>query len=82
MVVVKRRISIRIDGTPLRSFDANIRELLRTRPNSLSYDQTRRLRWCRPRPEPLTIQHRGQLADELAHSVGTFSNGTNEIGSL
>jgi hypothetical protein len=46
-------------------FDPDTRELLRTRPNPLSYDQARKLRGARPagpppRPsvEPVTVQRR------------------------
>jgi hypothetical protein len=60
-----RRVSIRIDDTTLMFFDPDTRELLRTRPNPLTYDQARRLRGARPagpppRPsvEPVTAQRR------------------------
>ncbi len=60
-----RRVSIRIDAATLMFFDPDTRELLRTRPNPLSYDQARKLRGARsagppPRPsvEPVTIQRR------------------------
>lgn len=46
-------------------FDPDTRELLRTRPNPLTYDQARRLRGARPagppprpRTEPITVQRR------------------------
>jgi transposase InsO family protein len=60
-----RRVTIRIDDTTLMFFDPNTRELLRTRPNPLTYDQARTLRGSRPagpppRPsvEPITVQRR------------------------
>ncbi len=60
-----RRVTIRIEDTTLMFFDPDTRELLRTRPNPLTYDQTRRLRGARPagpppRPsvEPVTAQRR------------------------
>jgi hypothetical protein len=60
-----RRISIRIEAATLMFFDPATRELLRTRPNPLSYDQARKLRGARPagpppRPsvEPVTVQRR------------------------
>jgi hypothetical protein len=55
----------RIEASTLMFFDPDTRELLRTRPNPLTYDQTRTLRGARPaglppRPsvEPVTIQRR------------------------
>ncbi|MGH3889722.1 MAG: hypothetical protein ACRDSZ_24700 [Pseudonocardiaceae bacterium] len=60
-----RRISIRIEAATLMFFDPDTRELLRTRPNPLSYDQARTLRGARPagppprpRTEPVTVQRR------------------------
>ncbi|MDQ4033673.1 MAG: IS481 family transposase [Actinomycetota bacterium] len=60
-----RRVSIRIDTATLMFFDPDTRELLRTRPNPLSYDQARTLRGARPagpppRPsvQPVTVQRR------------------------
>lgn len=60
-----RRVSVRIEAATLMFFDPDTRELLRTRPNPLSYDQARKLRGARPagpppRPsvEPVTIQRR------------------------
>jgi hypothetical protein len=59
------RIAIRIEETTLMFFDPGTRELLRTRPNPLTWDQARRLRGARPagpppRPstEPVTVQRR------------------------
>jgi transposase InsO family protein len=60
-----RPVSIRIDQTTLAFFDPATRQLLRARPNPLSWDQVRRLRGARPagpppRPstEPVTVQRR------------------------
>jgi transposase InsO family protein len=60
-----RRVSIRIEDHTLLFFDPTTRELLRTRPNPLTYDQARRLRGARPagpppRPsiEPVTVSRR------------------------
>ncbi len=59
------RVAIRIEETTLMFFDPDTRELLRTRPNPLTWDQARRLRGARPagpppRPstEPVTVQRR------------------------
>ncbi len=60
-----RRVTIRIEDATLMFFDPDTRELLRTRPNPLSYHQARKLRGARPagsppRPpvEPVTVQRR------------------------
>jgi len=60
-----RRVSIRIDDATLMFFDPDTRELLRTRPNPLNWDQARTLRGARPagpppRPpvEPVTVHRR------------------------
>jgi hypothetical protein len=60
-----RQVTIRIDGTSLAFFDPETRELLRTRPSPLSYDQATQLRGARPagpppRPslEPVRVQRR------------------------
>ena len=62
-----RRVTIRIEAATLMFFNPDTRELLRTRPNPLTYDQARRLRGARPagpppRPslEPITAQRRPQ----------------------
>ena len=58
-----RQVGIRIEDKTLMFFDPETRELLRTRPSPLSWDQARRLRGARPagpppRPsaEPVTVQ--------------------------
>jgi transposase InsO family protein len=58
-----RQVGIRIEDKTLMFFDPGTRELLRTRPSPLSWDQARRLRGARPagpppRPsaEPVTVQ--------------------------
>jgi transposase InsO family protein len=43
-ILAGRRISIRIEAATLMFFDPDTRELLRTRPNPLTYDQARKLR--------------------------------------
>lgn len=64
-ILAGRRVSIRIDPTMLSFFDTETRELLRTRPNPMTWDQVLRLRGSRPagpppRPtcEPVTVQRR------------------------
>jgi hypothetical protein len=47
-VLAGRRVSIRIEDATLMFFDPDTRELLRTRPNPLSWDQARKLRGARP----------------------------------
>jgi transposase InsO family protein len=60
-----RRVAIRVEENTLMFFDPATRELLRTRPNPLTWEQARRLRGARPagpppRPstEPVTVQRR------------------------
>jgi transposase InsO family protein len=60
-----RRVSIRIEEATLMFFDPETRELLRTRPSPLTWDQARTMRGARPagpppRPatEPITAQRR------------------------
>jgi transposase InsO family protein len=60
-----RRVSIRIEESVLMFFDPETRELLRTRPNPMTYDQARAQRGARPagppprpRTEPITVQRR------------------------
>jgi transposase InsO family protein len=64
-ILAGRRVTVRIDGTALVFFDPDTRELLRTRPSPITYDQTMRLRGGRPagpppRPslEPVRVQRR------------------------
>jgi hypothetical protein len=60
-----RRVADRIEPQLLSFFDPETRELLRTRPNPLSWEQARKLRDARPagRPpgpstEPITVKRR------------------------
>jgi hypothetical protein len=60
-----RRVSVRIEENTLMFFDPETRELLRTRPSPLTWDQARALHGARPagpppRPstEPVTAQRR------------------------
>jgi hypothetical protein len=60
-----RQVGIRIEADVLMFFDLDTRELLRTRPNPLTAEQTRRIRGARkagppPRPstEPIRVQRR------------------------
>ncbi len=62
-ILAGRQVGIRIEATTLMFFDPRTRQLLRTRPSPLSWDQARRLRGARPagptpRPsaEPVTVQ--------------------------
>lgn len=64
-ILAGRRVTIRIEQATLMFFAPDTRELLRTRPNPLSWDQARKLRGARPagpppRPsaEPVTVQRR------------------------
>ncbi|MFI6504399.1 IS481 family transposase [Nonomuraea typhae] len=60
-----RRVGIRIEGGTLMFFDPDTRQLLRSRPNPLTYDQARKLRGARPAGPPphtctaaITVQRR------------------------
>ena len=62
-ILGSRRVAIRTEETTLMFFDPESRELLRTRPNPLTWDQARMLRGARPagpppRPscKPVTVQ--------------------------
>jgi transposase InsO family protein len=64
-ILAGRRVAIRIEAATLCFFDPATRELLRTRPNALTDEQTARLQGTRPagpppRPttEPVTAQRR------------------------
>jgi transposase InsO family protein len=64
-ILAGRRVTVRIDGTALAFFDPDTRQLLRTRPSHLTYDQAAQLRGARPagsppRPdlEPVRVQRR------------------------
>jgi transposase InsO family protein len=67
-----RRVSIRIEETTLMFFDPGTRELLRTRPNPLTWDQARRLRGARPAgppPQPTTAP---VTAQRVASNTGVI----------
>jgi transposase InsO family protein len=64
-ILAGRRVSIRVEEATLMFFDPETRELLRTRPSPLTWDQARAMRGARPagpppRPstEPVTAQRR------------------------
>ncbi len=64
-ILAGRRVSIRIEPTLLLVFDPQTRELLRTRPNPLTWAQALRVQSAgpagpppRPRTEPVTVQRR------------------------
>lgn len=64
-ILAGRRVTVRIEEHTLMFFNPDTRELLRTRPNPLTYEQARKLRGARPagappRPavEPITVQRR------------------------
>ncbi|MHA6793805.1 IS481 family transposase [Pseudonocardia bannensis] len=64
-ILAGRRVTIRIDPTMLAFFDPDTRQLLRTRPNTMTWEKVLRLRGTRPagpppRPnlEPVTVQRR------------------------
>jgi transposase InsO family protein len=67
-----RRVSIRVEANTLMFFDPDTRELLRTRPNPLTPEQTAALHGARPagpppRPssEPVTVQRRASATGAI-----------------
>ena len=83
------RVSIRIDAATLIFFDPDTRELLRTRPNPLSYDQAAKLRGARPagplpRPsvEPVTEQRRPSATGVIWSSAKKLALGRNNAHTV
>ena len=54
-----RRVSIRVEQATLMFFDPETRELLRTRPSPLTWDQARRMRGARPAGPPPPLGRAG-----------------------
>jgi hypothetical protein len=51
-ILAGRRVSIRVEEATLMFFDPETRELLRTRPSPLTWDQARAMRGARPAGPP------------------------------
>jgi hypothetical protein len=67
-----RRVSVRIEETTLMFFDPQTRELLRTRPNPLTWDQARRLRGARPAGPPPQPSTAPVTAQRVASNTGVI----------
>ena len=67
-----RRVSIRIEETTLMFFDPGTRELLRTRPNPLTWDQARKLRGARPAGPPPQPSTAPVTAQRVASNTGVI----------
>jgi transposase InsO family protein len=65
-----RRVSVRIEETTLMIFDPQTRELLRTRPSPLTWDQARRLRGARPAGPPPRPSAAPVTAQRVASNTG------------
>ena len=67
-----RQVSVRIEEATLMFFDPETRELLRTRPSPLTWDQARRLRGARPAGPPPQPSHAPVIAQRVASSTGAI----------
>jgi hypothetical protein len=84
-----QRVCVRIDQTTLMVFDPDTRELLRTRPNPLTYAQARTLRGARPagppprpRVEPVTVQRRVSTTGVIMVAGQVVSVGRGHGGTI
>ncbi len=67
-----RRVSVRIEENTLMFFDPVTRELLRTRPSPLTWDQARRLRGARPAGPPPRPSTEPVTAQRVASNTGVI----------
>ena len=67
-----RRVSVRIEESTLMFFDPATRELLRTRPSPLTWDQARRLRGARPAGPPPRPSTAPVTAQRVASNTGVI----------
>ena len=67
-----RRVSVRIEEGTLTFFDPATRELLRTRPSPLTWDQARRLRGARPAGPPPRPSTEPVTAQRVASNTGVI----------
>jgi transposase InsO family protein len=88
-ILAGRRVSIRIEEATLMFFDPETRELLRTRPNPLTWDQARAIRGARPagpppRPsaEPVTAQRRASNSGVIMIAGQKISLGRPHAGQV
>ena len=67
-----RRVSVRIEENTLMFFDPGTRELLRTRPSPLTWDQARALRGARPAGPPPRPSTEPVTAQRVASNTGVI----------
>jgi hypothetical protein len=67
-----RRVSVRVEQATLMFFDPATRELLRTRPNPLTWDQARRMRGARPAGPPPRPSAEPVTAQRVASNTGVI----------
>jgi transposase InsO family protein len=67
-----RRVSVRIEENTLMFFDPQTRELLRTRPSPLTWDQARKLRGARPAGPPPRPSAEPVTAQRVASNTGVI----------
>jgi transposase InsO family protein len=88
-ILAGRRVSVRIEPTLLLVFDPQTRELLRTRPNPLSWAQALRVQSVRPagppprpRTEPVTVQRRVSASGVITVASQPVSLGRAHAGTV
>lgn len=88
-ILAGRRVSVRIEPTLLLVFDPETRELLRTRPNPLSWAQALRIQSVRPagppprpRTEPVTVQRRVSASGVITVASQPVSLGRAHAGTV
>jgi hypothetical protein len=67
-----RRVSVRIEQATLMFFDPETRELLRTRPSPLTWDQAHRMRGARPAGPPPRPSAEPVTAQRVASNTGVI----------
>jgi transposase InsO family protein len=67
-----RRVSVRVEQATLMFFDPETRELLRTRPNPLTWEQARRMRGVRPAGPPPRPSTEPVTAQRVASNTGVI----------
>jgi hypothetical protein len=67
-----RRVSVRVEQATLMFFDPETRELLRTRPNPLTWDQARKMRGARPAGPPPRPSAEPVTAQRVASNTGVI----------
>ena len=67
-----RRVSVRIEENTLMFFDPESRELLRTRPSPLTWDQARKMRGARPAGPPPRPSAEPVTAQRVASNTGVI----------